>query len=491
LCSSEKNGRTKELDLNMLSRIATRVTLLISLMSAMATAQSVSPRKDIPTIARAANGSIVSIVMSDDKAKPIAQGTGFVVSKDGLIVTNYHVIAEGSSAVVKLPDGAFYAVDGMLAFDKARDVAIIKAHGQNFRALTLGNSDRVEVGEEVVAIGNPLSLESTVSNGIVSGMRTAEDLGGKFLQVTAPISPGSSGGPLFNMAGEVIGITTLYLKGGENLNFAIPINDAKRLLLSKSSTLREWPNEHESAKTEKRDHEEHAPSTESADYTWPMPVGQGSAARSYYDQDRNAGVFAPEEFGTAPDGSKVPLGRMRNADYVCFSSNTRSDEFFTFRAWAYDKEYDEAFFHMSDKSGREQLMKNMETQRVIKQEKPYIEFLSGDLVKDMRSSIRDFFLSDGRVLQKGVYSKGVKTDTLEYHWDGTSWFFHDLWFLPVFGAVPPKAPGAPISTPIAQHLSIQPFKKDDFMEVLRYVESDSDRHVVASGFCENVPERNR
>lgn len=207
------------------------------------TQQHAPSQKDIPAIAKSANGSIVSIVMSDKDSKPLGQGSGFLVSNDGLLVTNYHVIAEGVSAVAKLPDGAFYLIDGVVASDKSRDVAILKAHGHNFRPLSLGNSDRVQVGEEVVAIGSPLSLESTVSNGIVSGMRTAEDLGGKFLQVTAPISPGSSGGPLFNMAGEVIGITTLYLKGGENLNFAIPINDAKRLLLSKSSKLHDLPNE--------------------------------------------------------------------------------------------------------------------------------------------------------------------------------------------------------------------------------------------------------
>ena len=110
--------------------------------------------------------------MSDKDGKAIAQGSGFLISKNGMIVTNYHVIAEGNSAVVKLPDGAFYVVDGVLASDKHRDVAIIKAHGENFRTLTLGNSDQLQVGEEVVAIGNPLSLESTVSNGIVSGIRT-------------------------------------------------------------------------------------------------------------------------------------------------------------------------------------------------------------------------------------------------------------------------------------------------------------------------------
>jgi Trypsin-like peptidase domain len=194
--------------------------------------QSAPPRNDIPAIAKAASGTIVSIVMSDKDGKLIAQGSGFLVSKDGKVVTNYHVISEGSSAIVKFPDGAFYVVDGVLASDKTRDVAIIKAHGENFRTLTLGNSDRVQVGEEVVAIGNPLSLESTVSNGIVSAIRRIEEEGGKFLQVTAPISPGSSGGPLFNMAGEVIGITALKFKGGENLNFAIPINDAKRLLFA-------------------------------------------------------------------------------------------------------------------------------------------------------------------------------------------------------------------------------------------------------------------
>ena len=206
-------------------------------------AQSAQPRKDIPAIAKAANGAIVSIIMSDKDGHPIAQGSGFLISNDGVIMTNYHVIAEGSSAVVKFPDGAFHGVDGVLASDKARDIAVIRAHGQNFRTLPLGNSDQVQVGEEVVAIGNPLSLESTVSNGIVSGIRSVEEEGGKFLQITAPISPGSSGGPLFNMAGEVIGITTMYLKGGENLNFAIPINDAKRLLLDQSTTIQALPSE--------------------------------------------------------------------------------------------------------------------------------------------------------------------------------------------------------------------------------------------------------
>jgi hypothetical protein len=146
--------------------------------------------------------------------------------------------------------GAFFVVDGVLASDKNRDVAIIKAHGNDFKALTLGDSDRLQVGEEVVAIGNPLSLESTVSNGIVSAFRTDENEGGKFVQITAPISPGSSGGPLFNMAGEVVGITTSHLVGGDNLNFAIPMNDVKPMLLAGFSKLHSLPDEPEPVSAE-------------------------------------------------------------------------------------------------------------------------------------------------------------------------------------------------------------------------------------------------
>jgi len=223
-------------------RFATKLLPAIFLVASLAAAQSIPPQKSITAIAKTANGAVVSIVMSDKDGNPIAQGSGFIVSKDGDILTNYHVIAEGTSAVVKLPDGAFYLVDGVLASDKARDIAVIKAHGEHFRTLALGDSDRVQVGQEVVAIGNPLSLESTVSNGIVSSVRSIDEKGGKYLQITAPISPGSSGGPLFNMAGQVIGVTTMYLKGGENLNFAIPINAAKSLLLVQHAKLLSFPN---------------------------------------------------------------------------------------------------------------------------------------------------------------------------------------------------------------------------------------------------------
>jgi hypothetical protein len=226
----------------MLKTFATRLASLIFAVASVTSAQSAAPKKDIPTIAKAAKGAIVTIVIGDDD-KPIAGGTGFLVKADGAIVTNYHVIATGNVGVVKFADGTVLPVDGVLAADKYHDLAILKIHGKKFQTLTLGNSDQIQVGEEVVTIGNPLGLELTVSNGIVSGIRTDEQNADKVLQITAPISHGSSGGPLFNMFGEVVGINAMFLEGGESLNFAIPINDAKNLLQDQSAQLRPLPNE--------------------------------------------------------------------------------------------------------------------------------------------------------------------------------------------------------------------------------------------------------
>jgi hypothetical protein len=231
--------------------------LLFAVYAPATKSQSEPPRKDIPTIAKAAKGAVVTIVMANDD-KPLSQGTGFLVQPDGVLLTNHHVIETGNIAAVKFPDGTVLPVDGVLAADKTRDVAAIKIHGKDFKTLVLGNSDHIQVGEEVVAIGNPLSLESTVSNGIVSGIRTTEKLGGEFLQTTAPISPGSSGGPLFNMSGEVIGINTMYLEGGENLNFAIPINAVKHMLQVTSSRVQALPNEPVPSQTQHSQTQKHA-----------------------------------------------------------------------------------------------------------------------------------------------------------------------------------------------------------------------------------------
>jgi hypothetical protein len=208
--------------------------LVLSSVGTTLSAQSATPTKDIPTVSKDALKAVVLIVVSDSAGKEMKQGSGVVVSKDGQVVTNFHVIEGAKSAILKFPNGAFYLVDGVLAADKEKDIAVLKASGTDFATVPLGNSDDLQVGEDVVSISSPLSLEATVSNGIVSSMRDLRDEKRPFFQTTAPISHGRSGGPLLNMHGEVIGITTAMMKGGQNLNFAVPINAVKPLLLSSS-----------------------------------------------------------------------------------------------------------------------------------------------------------------------------------------------------------------------------------------------------------------
>jgi Trypsin-like peptidase domain len=190
------------------------------------------PEGDIPALTRKTLPAVGLIVVSDSTGETIAQGSGFIVSPDGKFVTNYHVIEGGASAVIKFPNGAFYAVDGVLAVDRDRDLAVLKASGRDFPFLTLGDSADVQVGETVIAIGSPLSLEATVSSGIVSGVRTIGERNLKVIQTTAAISPGSSGGALLNLKGQVIGVTAYLLQKGENLNFAITTDYLRPLVTS-------------------------------------------------------------------------------------------------------------------------------------------------------------------------------------------------------------------------------------------------------------------
>jgi len=429
-----------------------RLLFLICLVAGVAAAQTAPPRKDIPAIAKAANGVIVSIITSNTDGHPVAQGSGFLVSKDGRIVTNYHVIRDASSAVVKLPDGAFYDVDGVVAFDKARDLAVIKAHGQNFRTVTLGDSDRIQVGEEVVAIGSPLSLESTVSNGIVSGIRDIKEEGGKFLQVTAPISPGSSGGPLFNMAGEVVGITTLYLKDGENLNFAIPINDAK-VLLSANSKVKGFPVETPDPLA--------SLGTPATPNTEASPSVGPNAARAYYKKLYDAGGFS--------------LATGVSSVFVCFNDDPSVQWFFTFSIYGYDERYAKAA-----KAHREALLDKTKddseawhTMRSIEASQPGVDFIDDDLVASadvvFGEGTGTYLRGGGRMLTETPYYKGVKEG--ETYFRGTQ--TGDLW--------------TSDHKIVKDSLSFEP---TTLRYLMRVTDADTTLvHEVGSGACEKIPHK--
>jgi hypothetical protein len=192
--------------------------------------QSPRVKKDIPSITRQATKAVALVVAYDQAENPIAQGSGFVVSSVGQLVTNYHVIDGAASVVAKFPNGAFYPVDGILAVDVQKDLAVLKLSGSGFEWLPLADSSKALVGEAVLAIGSPLALEATVSNGIISAIRELEGENFTIIQTTAPISRGSSGGALLNENGEVLGVTSFQLVKGENLNFAVSAEHIKPLL---------------------------------------------------------------------------------------------------------------------------------------------------------------------------------------------------------------------------------------------------------------------
>jgi len=172
-------------------------------------------------IAKTAISSTVSIIAVDQISQPLTYGSGFIVG-DGLIATNVHVIEGSSSAYVfKNGEQTKYIVSGYVAIDYTNDLVILKVSQLNGNKIIFGPESLPEIGEKIYAVGNPKGLNGTFSEGIVSGIRDMK--GNKVLQITSPISPGSSGGPVLNSKGEVIGIAFASFSGGQNLNFAIPI----------------------------------------------------------------------------------------------------------------------------------------------------------------------------------------------------------------------------------------------------------------------------
>jgi len=156
----------------------------------------------------------------------IGSGSGFIVSSDGKVVTNFHVIDDADKIKVVQEDGTELEVEGIFNYNEKADIAVLKVKGTDFTPLILGDSSAVEIADSVVAIGNPQNYKNTVSTGIISGLDRDNNRGQTDIQFTASVTHGSSGGALFNMYGEVIGITYAGYNTGD-LNFAIPINEVK------------------------------------------------------------------------------------------------------------------------------------------------------------------------------------------------------------------------------------------------------------------------
>lgn len=179
-------------------------------------------------IAKKAFNSTVLLVMEDANGQPLSLGSGFFV-RDGEIASNLHVVEGAARGYAKLiGQTTKYDIEGITGVDPNYDLVVLKISGGSSRSLALGDSDAVQVGESIYAVGNPQGLEGTFSQGIVSSIREVGT--DKLFQMTAPISPGSSGGPVLNAKGDVIGVSVATFKGGQNLNFAIPAKYLKSLL---------------------------------------------------------------------------------------------------------------------------------------------------------------------------------------------------------------------------------------------------------------------
>ena len=200
------------------------IGLMLLLFCVVPGANAQSPQQ----IAQKAFRSTVLLVMEDDNGQPLSLGSGFFVG-DGQIATNLHVVENAARGYAKLVgQETKFNIEGYTAIDEKRDLIILKVPAYGTRAISLSNSDFAQVGEIVYAIGNPRGLEGTFSDGIISSIRPIGN--DKLIQITAPLSPGSSGGPVLNRRGEVIGVSVLTIRDGQNLNFAIPSNYLKNLI---------------------------------------------------------------------------------------------------------------------------------------------------------------------------------------------------------------------------------------------------------------------
>ncbi len=182
--------------------------------------------------------SVVTVTIKKNGSE--GGGTGFLVDNDGTIATNHHVIDAAAAVRVKFQNGTVYEDVELLIDEVAADLALIHINlaapldggtRPDVVPMHLGDSDAVVVGEHAISIGNPLGLEHTLTDGLISSRRVYD--GKAWIQFSAPISPGNSGGPLFNMRGEVIGISTATLSSfgtsAQNLNLAVPVNELKKL----------------------------------------------------------------------------------------------------------------------------------------------------------------------------------------------------------------------------------------------------------------------
>jgi serine protease Do len=216
------------------SKAASFVNPLLNITPQFYTANALaSPTRDVSSLVKQIGEAVVQV------RTPEGLGSGFFINADGYLITNFHVIEGETEISVEVYhqfngqlDRETYKQVKIIAINKFHDLALLHIEDKNapkFKYITLGSSDALSVGDSVFAIGSPLGLERTVTEGILS-TKTRELEGELYLQTSTQINPGNSGGPLFNLAGEVVGVTNMKITFGEGLGFAIPVELVKSFL---------------------------------------------------------------------------------------------------------------------------------------------------------------------------------------------------------------------------------------------------------------------
>jgi serine protease Do len=182
------------------------------------------PQESLSKLIKRIQPAVITIIGYDANGKAIKIGSGFLMDSEGHVITCAHVISGVARAEVKMPNGTRYPLKTLVAEDLAADLVKLSVGGLQGNPAYLPIATTLpEVGERVVVVSSPLGLEETVSDGMVSGIRNIRGRG-EMLQISAPISAGSSGGPVVNLKGEVVGVAMFQMGKGQNLNFAIPGN---------------------------------------------------------------------------------------------------------------------------------------------------------------------------------------------------------------------------------------------------------------------------
>lgn len=191
---------------------------------------------DAVAVSRLASPAVFYIEIYDKNKRALGSGSGFFIDSDGEAVTNFHVIEEAYYAKIKTVDGDVYDVAEVVGYDKSKDLAIIKVSGKSFPFLELADSEEIKNGQKIFCVGSPLGLENSISEGVVSNaLRTIN--GQTYVQITAPISSGSSGGAVLDTNCRVIGVSSAGIEEGQNINLAIPSNFIGEITRDKNISL--------------------------------------------------------------------------------------------------------------------------------------------------------------------------------------------------------------------------------------------------------------